>query len=98
MKKLLSLVLTAVLVLACIPLGSFAVEDGSVELWFEHAAVKAKRTDIMSSGLDTYTVYLAKNDIQGAQIILSSGSVHDGLTMSLGKFENSGVSLETELF
>lgn len=73
-------------------------EDGEINLWFEYPTAKVKTTDTVSSGLDTFTVYMAKNDIQGAQFILYSESPKQGLTAEITDFSNGGASIPAELF
>ena len=36
-------------------------EDSDIDLWFEHSFKKIYTSDTVSSGMDTYSVYMAKN-------------------------------------
>lgn len=75
-----------------------ANEDETLELWFDHATAKVKPTDITSTGRDTYTVYMAKNDIQGAQFILFSEESKSDLTAEITAFTNGTDEIPVELF
>ena len=74
-------------------------EDESLSLWFEHAFKKVMTSDITPSGMDTYSVYMAKNEIENAQFVLYSEEQKEGLTASVTDFTNeSGATLSAELY
>ena len=50
-------------------------EDSDISMWFNHANVKVHQEDTTSSGRDTYSIYMAKNEYQGANVTLYSPSV-----------------------
>ena len=47
-------------------------EDSSIDLWFEHSFKKVFTSDTTHSGMDTYSVYMAKNEVENAQFVLYS--------------------------
>ena len=47
-----------------------ANEDASISLWFEHSFKKVFTSDKTPSGMNTYSVYMAKNEIESAQFVL----------------------------
>ena len=64
-------------------------EDGDISLWFNHSYVKTPEESAEPTGMSSYTVQLAKNEIEGFQFLLSSGSRRDGLTVSLTPFTDA---------
>ena len=50
-------------------------EDADIRMWFNHANVKVHQEDTTSTGRNTYSVYMAKNEYQGTQVTLYSPSV-----------------------
>ncbi|MBR0303370.1 MAG: hypothetical protein IJQ80_05930, partial [Clostridia bacterium] len=50
-------------------------EDSDIRMWFQHANVKVHQEDTASTGRNTYSVYMAKNEYQGTQVTLYSPSV-----------------------
>ena len=74
-------------------------EDSTLNLWFEHSFNKVLPTNITSSGLNTYCINMAKNEIEGAQFILYSAQAKTGLTAEITDFEDGeGNVLVPELF
>lgn len=101
MKRILSVVMLCAMLLTCVSsgaIGAFAAGETAVNMWFEHSTAKVKKTDVTPSGLDTYTVYLAKNDIQGAQFVLSSSEDMEGVSAAITDFTNGSATIRTELF
>ena len=47
-------------------------EDSDIQMWFNHANVKVFQGDTTPSGRDTYSIYMAKNEYQGAHVTLYS--------------------------
>ncbi len=77
-------------------------EDSDIQMWFNHANVKVFQGDTTPSGRDTYSIYMAKNEYQGAHVTLYSPSVTKSLiTAEIGTFtamDNSGAEMTAELF
>ena len=61
-------------------------EDETLELWFDHSFVKREQNDASSTGLYTYTVRMAKNEIEDCQFFLSSPVAHNDLTVEVSDF------------
>ena len=61
-------------------------EDSSISLWFEHSAKKVLTKDITPSGMDTYSVYMAKNEIENAQFVLYSDTDKTGMKATVTSF------------
>ena len=40
-----------------------ANEDAGIDLWFEHSFKKVFTSDTTHSGMDTYSVYMSKNEV-----------------------------------
>ncbi len=75
-----------------------AHEDAALDLWFNHAYTKTPAEDITSTGWNTYTLRMAKNEAEGVHMLLASKSGHKGLTVSVTDFTNEdGATLATEL-
>ncbi len=73
-------------------------EDASLDLWFNHAYTKTPAEDITSTGWNTYTLRLAKNEAEGVHLLLASQGGHTGLTVSVTPFKNAdGAELKTDL-
>jgi len=74
-------------------------EDSSVKLWFEHSFKKVFTSDITPSGMDTYSVYMAKNEIENAQFVLYSDETKAGMTASVTDFTNDkGDTIPAEIY
>ncbi len=74
-------------------------EDPSIDLWFDHTYTKTPSESTKSSGRYTYKMYLAKNEIEDCQFLLSSTSDREGLTARITPFVNGkGETLRTELY
>jgi len=120
MRKLLSLVLVAAMLLSMVavsvvptgassdPADSYKVktapnEDSSIKLWFQHSNVKVQQNDTTSTGRNTYSIHMAKNERQGAQIVLynTSSALKADMKVSLTDFvamDGSGATVESQLF
>lgn len=79
-----------------------ANEDSDISMWFEHPNVKVFQEDHTSSGRDTYSVYMAKNEYQGTQVVLYSPAVSkSGLTATISEFtamDGSGNTLSADVY
>ena len=74
-------------------------DDPSVKLWFDHLTEKVTRYDTSGkdSGVDSYTIQMAKNEIEGCQFFLYSPTVKK-ITIKLTDFTNDkGETLTTDL-
>lgn len=73
-------------------------EDVNLDLWFNHAYINNPAEDIISTGLNSYLLRLAKNESEGTHLFLASKTGHNGLTVSVTPFKHaSGAELKTEL-
>ena len=63
-----------------------ANEDSSINLWFEHSFKKVMTSDTTPSGMDTYSVYMAKNEKENAQFILCSDETKTDLSATVTDF------------
>ncbi len=74
-------------------------EDSSLSLWFEHSFKKVFTSDITPSGMDTYSVYMAKNEIENAQFVLYSATQKSGLSASVTSFsDGNGNTIPAEIY
>ena len=74
-------------------------DDPTVKLWFDHLTEKVTRYDTSGkdSGKDSYTIQMAKNEIEGCQFFLYSPTVKK-ISIKISDFENEkGEKLTTEL-
>ncbi|MBQ4066427.1 MAG: hypothetical protein IJD22_02160, partial [Clostridia bacterium] len=115
MKKIISLILSVVMILSAAalfgvnakstdPSDSYThvdaeFEDPGISLWFDYASEKVSPNNTESTGMESFSVYMAKNEIENAQFVLSADGARDGLTASLSGFVNDGgETLEAEIF
>jgi len=74
-------------------------EDSTLGFWFEHSFKKVLTKDKTHSGMETYSVYMAKNEIENAQFVLLADSDKTGLSAALSGFTNeAGDTLDSEIF
>ena len=66
-----------------------ANEDSDIDLWFDHAYSKTPEGSTASTGMNTYVIRMARNEIEGAQFLLSSKTEKTGLTARLSTFKDS---------
>ena len=64
-------------------------EDSDISLWFEPSFKKVLTSDTVSSGKDTYSVDMAKNEIESAQFVLYSDTDKTKLAASVTDFTNA---------
>jgi len=64
-------------------------EDSSISMWFEHSFKKVLTEDKTSSGMDTYSVYMAKNEIENCQFVLYSDETKAGMSAAVTSFTDS---------
>lgn len=104
--KLVSLLLAGVMTLGT---ASFALTLGGsiattanaasgVNMWFDHVSVKTVQSDNSSTGMSSYHMYMAKNEIEGCQFLVSPSETVK-IDAKVTDFVNeAGDVLETELF
>ncbi len=74
-------------------------EDPSIDLWFEHSFKKIMTSDITPSDMDTYSVYMAKNEIENAQFVLYSDETKTKMRASVTDFKDEyGNTVDAELY
>ena len=74
-------------------------EDANLTLWFDHLYNRTPQATNQSNGKNTYQIQLAKNEIEGCQVLLGSANDVDGLKVYVTDFTNAnGDTLTTELF
>ncbi|MBO5076227.1 MAG: DUF4091 domain-containing protein [Clostridia bacterium] len=66
-----------------------AHEDSDISLWFNHPYVKTPEASTKSTGLNTYQIRMAKNEIEGVQFLLASTKAKTGLTAELTPFTDA---------
>ncbi len=76
-----------------------ANEDPNLKLWFEHSFKKVMTSDTTPSGMDTYTVYMGKNEIENAQFVLCSEETIDKMRVTVSKFKDeNGNMVNAEIY
>ena len=78
-------------------------EDSTIDMWFDYPTHKVRQCDHTDTNLDTFSVYLAKNEIEGTQVILYPSENKSNLTASVSDFTgmetaNSGSTLSATLY
>ncbi len=74
-------------------------EDPTLDLWFEHSFKKVMTQDKTHSGMDTYSVYMAKNEIENAQFILYSDETKTKMKVSVTPFTNEfGDQIDADIY
>lgn len=74
-------------------------EDDGIDLWFDHSFRKTFTGDTVSTGMDTYSVYMAKNEIESAQFVLYSDTDKTKMTASITDFtDGKGNSISAEIY
>lgn len=64
-------------------------EDANMDLWFNHTYTKTPAESTESTGLYTYQMKLAKNEIEACQFLLSASSDRKGLKAELTDFKDA---------
>ena len=76
-----------------------ASEDSSIDLWFEHSFKKVLTEDKTPSGMNTYSVYMAKNEVENAQFVLYSDTDHTKMKAQVSDFTDAnGNTVPAELY
>ncbi len=74
-------------------------EDAGLSLWFDYSSEKKEQSNISQTGMETFVVYMAKNEIEDAQFFLAADSAKSGLTANVTDFvDANGNVVEAELF
>ena len=102
MKKTSILAIFLSLIMVLNTFSAFAVteiSDGGITLWFDYSTEKTAKSDATDTGMRSFTVYMAKNEIENAQFFLSADSDYTGLSADITQFADAnGNTIETELF
>ncbi|MBR6650645.1 MAG: DUF4091 domain-containing protein [Clostridia bacterium] len=74
-------------------------EDESIKMWFEHSFKKVMTSDTTPSGMNTYSVYMGKNEIENAQVVLCADKTMEKMRVSISKFTDSkGNSIDASMY
>ncbi len=74
-------------------------EDSEIELFFDYASEKRTPDDTDNTGMESFSVYMAKNEIEDAQFILVSEESKEGMTAALSGFANdNGDTLAADIY
>ena len=74
-------------------------EDSHISLWFEYPTEKVKKDNVTSSGKESYTVYMAQNEIENAQFVMTADEAKKGLTATLSPMtDGEGHTLEADIY
>ncbi len=74
-------------------------EDSSINLWFEHSFKKVLTSDKTHSGMDTYSAYMAQNEIENIQFVLYSDAKKAGMSATVTNFtDEKGNTIPAELY
>ena len=74
-------------------------EDPTLNLWFEHSFKKIMTSDVTPSGMDTYSVYMGKNEIENAQFVLYSEETKERMRATVTDFKDeAGNVIDAELY
>ncbi len=109
MKKTsaLSVILAIIMMLSTLSVYAIAggsategvVEQNGISLWFDYATEKREQTDVGGTKLASFTVYMAKNEIENAQFFLEAAETVTGLSADITPFTDAdGNTVEAELF
>ena len=66
-----------------------ANEDPQISLWFDHSYNNTPAEDTESTGMNTYQIKLAKNEIEGCHLMLASTVKKTGMTLRISDFTNA---------
>ncbi len=77
-------------------------EDADIRMWFQHPNVKVRQEDTASTGKNTYSVYMAKNEYQGAQVTLYSPNVTKSMISAnitpFTAMDGSGAAMSADVY
>ncbi|MBQ7379614.1 MAG: DUF4091 domain-containing protein [Clostridia bacterium] len=73
-------------------------EDSALHVWFDHLFDRTAQNDNTSLSLDTYQIRLAKNEIEGCQVILAADKDVQNVKIYVSDFTNAnGDIMKTEV-
>ena len=73
-------------------------EDGDVTVWFDHSYNNTPAETVTSTGMNSYQIKLAKNEIEGCHFMVASKTARSGITLTVSDFVNaSGAVLPHEV-
>ena len=75
-------------------------EDSKLIMKFNHSFTRTAEEDVSASGTDTYCMYLAKNELEACQLILTARETREGLSLEVSEFvhEDGSSVLAAEVF
>lgn len=74
-------------------------EDETLQLWFDYSFRKTLTSDTTSTGKDTFSIYMAKNEIESAQFVLYSETDKTGLLAEVTDFtDGNGNTVPAEIY
>ncbi len=74
-------------------------EDASLSLWFDYSFHKTFTSDKTSTGKDTFSIYMAKNEIESAQFVLYSDTTKTGMQAEVTDFtDGNGNTIPADIY
>lgn len=74
-------------------------EDESLNVWYAHSISKTDPEKPADTGMRSYTVYMAKAEVEDAQIVISSENAKSGLSVVCTPLSNgNGYEIDTEIY
>lgn len=74
-------------------------EDADISLWFDYATEKINDTAVNNTHRESASVYMAKNEIENAQFVLSSVTDKSGLSARITPFsDGNGNTLDADIY
>ncbi len=74
-------------------------EDEGLKMWFEHSFKKVMTSDTTPSGMNTYSVYMGKNEIENAQVVLCADRKMEKMLVSISEFTDSkGNTIDASMY
>ena len=74
-------------------------EDASLKLWFDYSFHKTFTSDKTSTGKNTFSIYMAKNEIESAQFVLYSDTLKTDLQAEVTDFtDGKGNTVPADIY
>ncbi len=74
-------------------------EDTSLSLWFDYSFRKNYTSDRTSTGMNTFSVYMAKNETESAQFVLYSAATKTGMQAEVTDFtDGKGNTIPADIY
>ncbi len=74
-------------------------EDPALDLWFDYATQKISPDNVTPTGMESFSVYMAKNEIEDCQFVLLADADREGMTAEIDGFKNeNGDTLSADIF